>query len=534
MKMLARADVPTVEAGTFPSLKPPQAPRPSSVNLVAPDESASQVDVDTDGPRTCLVNDPMTSFPGPRPAPAASSAMAPPQMFSAFSNHAAHPVNGQPPTRGPMQAGPLTEPRATYPKSHISLSTTTTLVPGKQDSRSFPIQPLDRDLEGDFHHRGSIRDGERRHSDFQGTQLVRVPVPPQEAIHDLPPSRQKSPIRPTGQEHLDQHHSSRATRSNTSRTQPCNQDSQYPEAEITEREPSTKATGKGKGKRAAASNTKAPAAKRSRGAAAPRKGGKPAPKKSSVPSVEELLQRPEYSLLPYDSSAKTRTMPCAEQPVDRPEGLPQPKTQSMEIPESEHGVEYGEGDSPELGQAKTTRTTRSASRALAYTQSKGLHKQGPTDVTASKSALPPCTPADQIIGKPTTPASPTTQARATPHKVRDRHLGRNTSLDLPAITVPAALGDPLLPVAQQCLVHDENFDLLNADSRLEAWNNLAAPTRLTALRSYLCELILKEQFVDLVKNISSLWEGAILEGRVTRSRMATARGDATDDREEEL
>jgi hypothetical protein len=107
-------------------------------------------------------------------------------------------------------------------------------------------------------------------------------------------------------------------------------------------------------------------------------------------------------------------------------------------------------------------------------------------------------------------------------------------LDLPPVTIPAAMDDPLLPVAQQCLVHDENFDLLNADSRLEAWNNLAAPTRLTALRSYFCELILKENFVDLVKNISSLWEGAILEGRVTRNLMATASRDAMDNREEGL
>ncbi|ETI19351.1 hypothetical protein G647_09183 [Cladophialophora carrionii CBS 160.54] len=530
MKMLARANVPTVEAGTFPSVKYQPAPKPPSVSLIAPDESASQVDGDNGGPRTYGINDGASSISGSRLAPGGPSAMAPPQTFSAFTNRGEHRVMAQPPAISTMQTGLPTEPQPGYRIPNISLSTATTLVPGKQDSRSYPVQPRIRNPEGDLYQRESIPVAERQHGDIVAAHLSHIPIPSREVIHALAPSRQENPVRPIGQGASDHPHSLHATRRTTSRSQHGQKDVQLHEAGPGKPEPPTKTTEKAKRKRGAASNTKkAPAAKKPRAAAVPARKGKPAPKKSPVPTVEELLQRPGYSLLPYESAGQAPTLPRAQQSVRQQEGFSQTERPSAEIPESEHEAHNRDAVSPELGQAVSSCITRSVSRALAAPRPNVLTKQGPTDVAAFEGAPPPCTPADQIMWYAATPASPTAQAHSTPLEAWESRRGPSPSQDLPPATVPATLSDPLLPMAQQCMVHDENFDLLNADSRLEAWNNLAPPTRITALRSYFCGLILKEEFVDLVKSISSLWEGAILEGRVTRDLMTTARETAMDD-----
>ncbi|EXJ53907.1 hypothetical protein A1O7_09243 [Cladophialophora yegresii CBS 114405] len=535
MKMLARANVPTVEAGTFPSVKPQPAPKAPSVSLVAPDESASQVDGDTGGPRTYVINDGASSISGSRLAPVAPSAMPPPQIFSAFANRGEHRVMGQPSAISPMQTGLRTGPRPAYPKSNISLSTATTLVPGKQEFRSYPVQSSIRDLKGALHQRESIPEAERQHGDFVTAQPSHIAMPRQEVTHDLPRNRQKTPVRPMYQGESNHPDTLRTTRSNTSISQHCQENRHLQEAGQAKPEPPTKTNGKARGKRGAPSNAKkAPASKKPRAAAVSTRKGKPAAKKSPVPTVEELLQQPGYSLLPYESATTSRSMPCAREAVPPHEGS-RTNRRSTEIPESEHGAHNCEGASPELGEVVSSRVTRSASRSLACVRPSVITKQArATDIAASKGALPPCTPADQIIGDPATPASPIMQAHATPLETREPRRGRNISQDLPPVTVPAALSDPLLPVAEQCMVHDQNFDLLNADSRLEAWHKLPPPTRLAALRSYFCELILKEEFVDLVKNISSLWEGAILEGRVTRDLVPPAKENATDDEAEQL
>jgi hypothetical protein len=72
------------------------------------------------------------------------------------------------------------------------------------------------------------------------------------------------------------------------------------------------------------------------------------------------------------------------------------------------------------------------------------------------------------------------------------------------------------------MIVDDNFDLSNADSRLEAWCNLPTEAKTKAMNNYFCGLIMNDKFVELVKHISLSWESTILEGRVNRVTMREA------------
>ena len=352
-------------------------------------------------------------------------------------------------------------------------------------------------------------------------------MPSQEFIYDVPSNRQQVPAWSAEQEPGVQPSSMRTAGKPTARTQQTLRKAQMKEAEVDEPEASTKTTGKGKGKRGAASNPKkAPPAKKPRATASTKKKGTAVEKESRVATVEELLKRPEYSLLPYNPDTKARTKPRAKQ-INQQEGFNQSKRQGTEVPESEFEGEVRHVVSPELGHVTTRRITRSVSRALSEVSAKEMNRQrGKFDV--SNAAAPPCTPADQIIGNPLTPAapggpaySPLSDPRGAPQP-QHSHGG-------PSENTLAVQQDPLLAIAQQCMTMDENFDLSNSKFRLEAWTKLPAPTQLTALNNYLCGLIMDDNFVELVKDMSLFWEGAILEGRVNRKLMRSAAVGADDE-----
>ena len=510
MKMLARANVPTVEAGTFPSLKPQGAPRSAApANLVAPNDSASQLGVETNAPRTYAGNTAISSVSGSRTAPTAPAPMAPPQMYAGSNNHSELRPSVQTPAIGLLQRATEADTRPPYPKSNISLSTATTLVPGKQGTRSHAIQSRFQDAEGNFARSEHI--SVQHIGDSAVTQLPRAVRLLQEVSYDLPPGRQEIPARSIEQEDGDLARPSRTTRNTSSRAQPGQRNEQPSEAE----DPLIpKPISKGNGKRAATTTQKKPpAAKKPRASAPAKEKGKAAQKESGVPTVEELLRKPGYSLLPYDPSTTARTMPRSRQ-INRQEGFRQEKIQSTEVAESEYGSEPRDVGSPELGQVLPVRTTRSMSRALSYVPSEVLNRQ-PKDTGKSKMAPPPCTPADQIIGKPPTPASPAAPAYTSSQKAMGPPTGRNSS-DIPTIDPSDVSGDPLLPLAQQFLAADEWFDASNAAKRLQKWEELPIPTQNTAMKHYFSELIMQDSFVNLVKNVQLHWEGAILEARVMR------------------
>ncbi len=532
MKMLARAKVPTVEAGTFPSFKPQGAPRTAAPpNLVAPDDSASQLGVEINPPRGYVGNTAMSAVSGPQQVPAAPPVMAPPQMSLGPTNRTEHHHSVQTPAVGSVQPSNQANLRSLPPKSNISLSTAATLVPGKQDPRSYTFQSRVHDVEGSFTRSEHISQAVQHTGNFGATQLPRIPMLRQEVGYELPPSRQELPARSIEQENGGLQLRSRTTRNTLARAQ---QDKDIEQPSELDDPPISKPSGKGKGKRAApTTKKKAAAAKKPRTTApAKKKQGKATQKESVVPTVEELLQQPGYSLLPYDPSMTARTMPRSQK-INQQAEFGQTKVQSTEIAESENELGIQDIVSPELGQALPIRMTRSASRALSHVTPEVLNRQL-KDTGKSKAAAPPCTPADQIIGNPPTPASPPAHAYTPAFKAMEPLSGRNPSFRLPTIPSPAVPGDPLLHIAQQLLAADENFDSSNDKNRLQTWNDLPTPTKTTAMNHYLCELLMQDSFVDLAKNISLHWEGAMLEGRIMRTSMVAAEegGDETEEEEE--
>ncbi|KAJ9613936.1 hypothetical protein H2200_002072 [Cladophialophora chaetospira] len=532
MKMLARANVPTVEAGTFPSLKPPQVPQAPAPppNLVAPDESASQIGGETNQPNNRASNDGMPSVSLARRAPAGLTGMGPPQMFSTSVNRA-QDVSGHAPTIGLLHTSYPADTRPAYPKSNISLSTATTLVAGKQDSRSYALRPQNLEMHGSRALREQIPQSIQQPTELTPTQLPRIPLPPQEVVYDLPPSRQEVPLQSVEQDVQVSQYALRTTRNTTSRSQ-ADQAHAQP-AEIDEPEPTAKTTAKGKGKRAAPNNTKkAPAAKKPRATAPAKKKGKAAQIETTVPTVEELLRQPGYSLLPYNPSTTARTMPRAPR-INQKAGFEQSKRQDPEIPESEYGAENLNLVSPELGHALPTRVTRSRSRALSQVLPTELNIRA-QETSISRSAAPPCTPADQIIGSPLTPASPAFQPHISPTKPPGQPPGKTTSFNLPNINPTPLPSDPLLSLAQQCMTVDPAYDLSNSTSRTEAWHSLPGTTRTTAMNHYLCDLLMHDWFTDLCKGMDLHLAGAILEGRVLRASMDAGVCREEVDEEEEL
>ena len=294
----------------------------------------------------------------------------------------------------------------------------------------------------------------------------------------------------------------------------------------------TEPAAKGKGKRGAASNVeKAPAPKKPRATASAKKRGPAPPKKSSVPTVEELLKEPGYSLLPdsFPLSARSR---ISAQKIDQHAGFSRSKRQSTEIPESESEARLNNVVSPELGSVTTRRMTRSASQALSVLPPEAMNRQAA--VIPSKSGPPPCTPADQIISNTSTPASPGHHAHTYPLKSMGPLLTQNHIPGPSTYTLPTAPDDPLLFMAQQCMATDANFQSSNADARLEAWNDLPIGTQLTALHHYYCSLIMNDNFVELVKKTSLFWEVGILDGKADKWLMRGMPGEENVDEDDEL
>ncbi|KIW99174.1 uncharacterized protein Z519_00837 [Cladophialophora bantiana CBS 173.52] len=501
MKMLSRANVPTVEAGTFPDHKPQAAPRPAAPSLVAPSDSASQVGLSIMGPRNY---DDMSALSLSRPAAAAQSAMPPPQMFLAPAQPAQCPSRVRPLADGDSRSAYVSDLGPRYPKSNISLSTATTLVPEKQQPRFRATQPRPRPEDGvDVHSRQSTRVCQQ-HLGFQaprgetglglrGGQLV-----PQTTIAEV---NDQSCSMPSGGDADSASEKGRKYRQPTS-------------VEANNSEPTTTATAKGRGKRGVANKAaKTPAVKRPRTAATRKKTAtKKSQEDKRVPTVDELLQQPGYSLLPDGAITKPRSFSRAQNNLAESD-----QTKGLEIAETEYDVDQPPAQgSACLGGTATRHITRSASRVLS---SVPIQRAAGDDRHVYKTAPPPCTPADQTITNALTPASPVAQAHTTAALAQPMCLSHSgepeATPDSQAQTPPLPVTDDvLLGLAQKCLSADPAFDLCSARSRLEAWLSLPEPTQATALRTYFCELIMTDGFSQLCRSVDLFWEGAILEGRM--------------------
>ena len=495
--MLARANVPTVEAGTFPSHKPQAPPQRSAPSFVVPDDSASQIGPDENAARNGHPKGAISSISHCRPTQPAIPQMAPPHLFptSFHPTEAARTV--LPLEHVALQTSDPPRARPAYPKSNISLSTATTLVPGKQDHNRDTAQSHRRAVEQYFAPIHDAPNEFQSRRDLEATDLANVPVRLRPNANILPPSRQEVQFRQSDQEQIEQRPRTRATSKAATDTLQSQTMSQVDEAAVGEPVLLTKPNAKGKGKRAAASNIKkAPAAKKPRANASTTKRGGKAEKKSEMPEVEELLQRP-----------------------------------AIEIPISERGGDLPDDLSPELGQLPTGQQTRAASQALNSVPPNTLNmKQANTH--DPRTTYPPCTPADQIISNPLTPASLGGQVRESDFDATRPDLAHHDTISHPgAPKLPRT--HPSFSLAQKCMTVDENFDLANANTRLEKWHSLPSEARTKAMESYFCELIMDDKFVALTKDVSLFWEGAILEGRVNRMTMRGAAGTLGEEEEEE-
>ena len=132
--MLSRANVSTVEAGSFPVQRPQTVPQTAPAALLMPNDSASQIGSNQEDPKSC---DQVGAFPQVtasstrlfQPAGPARPAMGPPTYRPSAMDAMQYRPHGESSTAGHLQTRQNLAPR-----SNISLSTATTLVNSKVNS----------------------------------------------------------------------------------------------------------------------------------------------------------------------------------------------------------------------------------------------------------------------------------------------------------------------------------------------------------------------------------------------------------------
>ncbi|OAP62051.1 hypothetical protein AYL99_04254 [Fonsecaea erecta] len=510
MKMLSRADVPTVEAGTFPTRKPPPAPRSVARSLVAPSDSASQMGRSIPRQREHPTNDDALSLF--RPVPTVMSAMPPPQMFPVPAQGGKYSLSVRPPPDGDLRTAQAPDLQPAYPKSNISLSTATTLVPGGQRLTFRAVQDQS-EPEG----LGDIRNG-------QSTRASPPRPGFETSRRDIGLGLRGGQLAPTvTRSEVNSHSHSQLGRGNGDVGSGKGQSDRH----LTGLEVDSVLTGtttKGKGKRAATNKTtKTPVAKKPRPAASRKTSTTKQAEDKRVPTVDELLQQPGYSLLP---NTTTVGAPCNPRVEDYTTELVQ--TRNLEIAETDYEADQLQTQgSPFLGSTTNRHMTRSVSRALSSIPLQHARESGGR---VHQATLPPCTPADQIMSSPATPASPVTQTHtsAPPQPTSLSETSSNTRVPQSS-GAPPVTDSALLAVAQQCLSTDPAFDLSSAKSRLDAWLKLPEPARALALRAYFCDLVMTEGFSQLCKSVDMFWEGAVLEGKMMMMTAARAANEGVEE-----
>lgn len=509
MKMLSRANVPTVEAGTFPTQRLQSLPRPPTTNILTPHESASQIGVSNEAPasyargplslRNDTPNDALrTHFPAgllTMPPPSHPPvAMDPVQYHSAVHSSTLEQLQMQ------QNSGARNE----CPKSNISLSTATTLVATKDHQLPNTIMShgsgtMTRPQQADLDRQRIDRYTPQRPSNASRVeQDVGLSMPPR---RDLP-----FPIRKWGTNGQDSPKSPDNRAPASCRNQP-REVTEPLEAEV-DGSRSVSSTAKGKRKRAPtkAAPTVKTTVKKPRAATTRKKvSAKPPQPETPVPTLEELLQRPGYSSLRCTTRSlripdAQKAHPATEQKSNVKVSISEPSSPTREV---------GQAGSPSLV-GTIRRMTRSASRSLAHIPTREMREPREPDSNVYRSE--PCTPADQIIA-PRTPDPPAASAYPSaamePAATPATDAREQASVNLPS---SPQIPDALLHQAHCILASDPQF--ANAHERLHAWSSLPEPTRNTAVNSYFCRLIMDPNFGKLCKTVDLFWEGVLLERRM--------------------
>ncbi|KAI1609715.1 hypothetical protein EDD36DRAFT_54949 [Exophiala viscosa] len=498
MKMLSRANVPTVEAGSFPVQRPQFVPQTAPPALLTPNDSASQIGSQQEDPKT---RDQAGAFPQ-----VASTTR---HLQSAVpARPAMGPPASRPSTMDAMQYRPLKE-SSTFglpqtrqnlaPRSNVSLSTATTLVNSKVN---FTVQ----DNSAAHHAYGNAMNMQHELG-RPGTNTIKHPttnpVDMQDDMQDpglgLPPKR-TLPFRrsdSTADEYLASAVATEATSINEK-----NELGHLPAASEKQEvivDPVCSPQAKGKRKRAPAktSTAKKPRATNTRKKA----GNKAAEDNQPIPTVEDLLKQPDR--------------PLFQRMVHQ-----NAETKHLEISDSEPRSTRRAGGSmgsPSLG-APSRRVTRSASRALVPIQDQSIVQNG-TDTDRTKGF--PCTPADQMI-VPVMPGSPEAQHSCNAPSPQDRPP--RSGQDIPQSSFACADLKPMaeqpdVPIHQVMPAPDglhADADIAGEFQRLQAWANQPDGVRSAALKSYFCRLIMDESFGRVCKSLDSWWETEIMKGKIER------------------
>ncbi|KAL2438055.1 hypothetical protein ABEF95_006707 [Exophiala dermatitidis] len=409
MKMLSRADVPTVEAGSFPAQKSQTGPRSLPRNLVTPSDSASQIGLPAETsafltnqkPDHAAMGPPRysTASFAPQPAPIARSTMAPPNYFPATTDisqrHPQIPLS----VAGPWPDRHIPGNQISAAQSNISLSTAKTLV-GAANRPGPRARPAYTNTMAD-----AADAVESRVADLPIS--VTEPRPPQaDNAHivdrqgglGLPPKREL-PFRRTEPAKTEKQRTDNKQQGQTGVDG-------TPQADDSNSVTTTVVTGKRK--RAATRKTLKPStAKKPRTTTTRKKTGKDKEDTPPVPSVEELLQKQDSPIQRRNDQLRD-----IQPPAQKSQTRVLRVSPSAEIPESDACSSKSQTGkcgirSPSLGGEGnvTRRITRSASKCLG-TAFLELGRHGEKDVhEVQKTGRLPCTPADQIV-VPLTPSSP--------------------------------------------------------------------------------------------------------------------------------
>ncbi|KAK5050623.1 hypothetical protein LTR84_003905 [Exophiala bonariae] len=486
MKLLSRANVPAVEAGSLPQNKPRQPVQIQAPTNILPEDSASQIGGFHPLPQSYGMSADLGSdvnrathsmLISGGSAIATARNMPPPILRPSI-----HPL-GQPPTMKDSTNFTVGN------HSTLSMTTGTTLVPGIHTFQALPP------------------DATAQHRIIATRPEVKiiVPSPSQPNEHDthrherddlkgptsgllLPPRRELPFIKAksatnTKSSHIPTLATSRADEPCTTSTIENDQSSH---------------TARGRPKRAAIKTpAKPPAAKKPR-ATTTRK--KPAPKKASkketpVPSVEDLLNRSEPSRW-----TRSRSLLATQKQ------LPEQRTQQQGDVQVE---DITRGD--QVSQILPPRD-RDEQRAQPEIE------ETPVDTRDTY----PCTPADQIIQThtPRLPTAPSGSSSPEKQIHLQEEQGQNTPFGLLA-TISYGSSRQKSPSVPHGATNVENqlvpgSDSTSTNANLAAWAALPPEIRNPVLRDFVCESIMQPGFIDLCKELENMWETTLLEPRLRK------------------
>ena len=508
MKVLSRADVPTVEAGSFPTTK--QQPAQYQPSNIQPDDSASQIGGINSGPQPYAIKAPVASEINTGPHPPRIST-----LTSAPTPHNMPPPNFRSIDHSFGQLPTIQNPSNRISGNHSNHSsiTGTTLVPSiaalgyRADSTRgctgmMPHTEVNNVVSG---HIGTNRYENQQSSTTRlADQPTGLLLPPRREL-PFPKPKSASKAKPP------QDDIRTATRVTDQITDgPRDRAADNPETKSTEHDlPPSVPAGKAKGKRAATKTTTKTPAKKPRVATTRKKSAakKAAKKDTPIPTVDELLERPELGRM-----TRSRSILAAE-------ALNKNLNEQLKSPAKDDGVASALSQPSPRHDSIRRDISLAASRHVVQ----DLDSQG----TLGEPAQPfPCTPADQIIQthtpRPVTvtdnPTSPCKQGHrqeeqsqrdiATPFSNINYHHHQSAPHKT-QVTTSMAKGP------EKVLANDPSF--ANSEANLQAWASLPAEIRNPALRDFVCQSIMQPSFVDLCKSLENIWETALLEPRL-RSR----------------